>query len=164
MLQAGRQAGRCAGRQVGRQAGRRTSRQVCRQAGEHSMKDFCCLYNLKNLVKNPTCFKNSDHPTCIDLILTNKSSSFQHTSIIETGLSDFHRLTVTVMKINFQKQAPKILYYRNYNHFNNELFRIDLIQELSTQGFHNVQCNDFEDIITVMHRLSARALTYFFVF
>ena len=51
------------------------------------------------------------------------------------------------MKINFPKQAPKILYYRNYNRFNNELFRIDLIQELSTQGFHNVQCNDFEDII-----------------
>ena len=107
---------------------------------EGSMKDFCCLYNLKNLVKNPTCFKNSEHPTCIDLILTNKSSSLQHTSIIETGLSDFHRLTVTVMKINFQKQAKKILYYRNYNRFNNELFRIDLIQELSTQGFHNVQC------------------------
>ena len=54
---------------------------------EGSMKDFCCLYNLKYLVKNPTCFKNPEHPTCIDLILTNKSSSFQHTSIIETGLS-----------------------------------------------------------------------------
>ena len=85
--------------------------------------------------------------TCVDLILTNKSSSFQHTSIIETGLSDYHRLKITVMKINFQKQAPTILYYRNYNRFNNELFWIDLIQELSTQGFHNVQCNDFEDIL-----------------
>ena len=114
---------------------------------EGSMKDFRCLYNLKNWVKNATCFKNPEHPTCIDLILTNKSSSFQHTSIIETGLSDFHRLTVTAMKINFQKQAPKILYCRNYNRFNDESFRIDLIQELSTQGFHNVQCNDFEDII-----------------
>ena len=51
------------------------------------------------------------------------------------------------MKINFQKQAPKFLYYRNYNRFSNELFTIDLLQELSTQGFHNVQCNDFEDII-----------------
>ena len=114
---------------------------------EDAMNDFCCLYNLKSLVTKPTCFKNPDHPSCIDLILTNKSRSFQNTSIIETGLSDFHRLTVSVMKINFQKQAPKILYYRNYNCFNNESFRNNLLQELSIQGIHNVECKEFENII-----------------
>ena len=55
----------------------------------------------------PTCYKNIDHPGSIDLILTNKSKSFQNTLVIETVLSDFHRLTVTVMKVYFQKQAPK---------------------------------------------------------
>ena len=86
---------------------------------EDAMNNFCCLYNLKNLIHKPTCFKNPIHPSCIDLILTNKYRSFQNSTIIETGLSDFHKLTVSVMKINFQKQVPKILYYRNYNYFNN---------------------------------------------
>ena len=41
-------------------------------------------------------------------------------------------------------KVPKILYYRNYNYFNNELFRNG---ELSMRGFHNVECKEFEAII-----------------
>ena len=74
---------------------------------EEAMNEFCCLYNLKNLIHKPTCFKNPDNPSCIDPILTNRSRSFQSTSIIDTYLSDFHRLTVTVMKMNFIKTNPK---------------------------------------------------------
>ena len=37
-----------------------------------AMEVFCTTYNFKNLVKEPTCFKNADNPSCIDLILTNK--------------------------------------------------------------------------------------------
>ena len=65
------------------------------------MEVFASTYNFKNLVSTATCFKNIDHPTCIDLILTNKSRSFQNTTVIETGLSDFHKLTVTIMKAIF---------------------------------------------------------------
>ena len=36
---------------------------------EDAMKVFCSTYNLKNLVDEPTCFKNVDNPSCIDLIL-----------------------------------------------------------------------------------------------
>ena len=86
------------------------------------MQVFCDTYNFKCLVKEPTCYKNMDNPSCIDLILTNKSLSFQHTSTIETGLSDFHKLTITTMKSTFYKQAPKIIQYRNYKHFNNDIF------------------------------------------
>ena len=62
---------------------------------EGPMKSFCNTYNLKCLVKEPTCFKNIDNPSCIDLILTNKPSYFQNNCVIETGLSDFHKLTMT---------------------------------------------------------------------
>ena len=65
------------------------------------------------IINKPICYKNIDHPSSIDLILTNKSRSFQNTLVIEIGLSDFHRLTVTVMKVNFQKEASNILYYIN---------------------------------------------------
>ena len=64
------------------------------------MQVFCDTYNLKCLVKEPTCYKNMDNPSCIDLILTIKFLSFQQPFIIETGLSDFHKLTTTIIEIN----------------------------------------------------------------
>ena len=60
---------------------------------EIAMSEFFETYNLQNLVKDPTYYKNPFKPTCINLILTNFPKSFQHTQIIETGLSDFHKLT-----------------------------------------------------------------------
>ena len=45
------------------------------------------------------CFKNNENPSsCIDLILTNFPKYFQHCMAIESGLSDFHKMRVTVMK------------------------------------------------------------------
>ena len=38
---------------------------------EMTMSEFCGIYNLYNLAKDPTCYKNPSKPTCIDLILTN---------------------------------------------------------------------------------------------
>ena len=38
---------------------------------ENSMKYFCDINCLKSLLKVPTCFKNPDKPTSIDLIPTN---------------------------------------------------------------------------------------------
>ena len=65
---------------------------------EPHMKTFCENYNLQNLIKQPTCYKNPSRPTCIDLISTNVPRSFQSTGVIETGLSDFHLITLNVMK------------------------------------------------------------------
>ena len=73
---------------------------------EDPMKNFCDTYNLKSLVKTPTCYKNPRNPTCIDLILTNRHNCFQNSRTIETGLSDFHKMTVTVLKSHFQKKDP----------------------------------------------------------
>ena len=59
-----------------------------------TMNDFCSSYCLKNLIKPPTCFKNAENPSSIDLILTDKPRNFHSTCVIEIGLSDFHRMTV----------------------------------------------------------------------
>ena len=107
---------------------------------EDAMQDFCRSYNLKNLVNKPTCFKNVDHPSSIDLILTNKSRCFQNPSVLETGLSDFHRLTVTIMKTSFQMLGPKIKNYRTYKYFDNENFRKDLLVEHSK--YNNIDCTE----------------------
>ena len=66
---------------------------------EETMSDFMELYNLKNLVRLPTYYKNPENPSCIDLFLINKNLCFQDTNAFKTGVSDFHRLVVTVMKL-----------------------------------------------------------------
>ena len=93
---------------------------------ENAMKEFCDTYNLKNLVNEPTCFKNPLHPSSIDVILTNRFKSFQNTITIETGLSDHHKMTVSVLKTFVPKQAPLFIKYRDYRKFNSQNFRQDL--------------------------------------
>ena len=65
------------------------------------MNEFCNLNELKILINEPTCFKDLEKPTCIDLILTNRPTYFQLSAVLETGLSDFHLLIVTEFKIGF---------------------------------------------------------------
>ena len=62
------------------------------------MNDFCETYNLENLIKEPTCFKNPNNPSSIDVTLTNRKNSFQNSMTIETGLRDHHKLTISVLK------------------------------------------------------------------
>ena len=47
--------------------------------------------------------KNPTKPTFIDLIVTNRPKCFQDIVIIETGLSNFHKMSATVMKTNQNK-------------------------------------------------------------
>ena len=81
---------------------------------EKYLREFCQLYNLKNLINMPTCFKNPSNPSYIDIMLTNHSRSFQNSLEIDTGLSDFHRMTVTVMKAYIPKLRPKLVNYRDF--------------------------------------------------
>ena len=94
---------------------------------DSSIKDFCSSFKLTSMINKPTCFKNLEK-LCIDLILTNCPRSFQNSCVIETGLSDFHKLVVTVVKTTYKKSQPKIITYRDYKYFNNDGFREALLQ------------------------------------
>ena len=61
-------------------------------------------------------------------MLTNKPRSFKNSSVLETGLSDFYKMTLTVVRAHFVKPTPKVVYYRDYKKFSNELFRNDTVQ------------------------------------
>ena len=91
-----------------------------------TMEGFLDSYCLKSLINTPTCFKSSKNPSCIDLILTNKPRSFQNSSVVETGLSDFHLLTCTVLKTTYRKRPPKVIRYRDYKKYTFDLFQKDL--------------------------------------
>ena len=92
---------------------------------------LCSIWNLKSSGKELTCFKNPNYPSCIDLFLTNTIRSFQETQVFETGLSDFHKPVVTVLKFIFPKSPSKIITYRSYKNFSNDLFQDDLNSWLS---------------------------------
>ena len=70
--------------------------------GDKFMIEFCDLNDLSSLIDKPTRYKNFDKPKCIDLILTNKPSYFQQSNIFETGLSNFHLLTVKEFKMGLE--------------------------------------------------------------
>ena len=111
---------------------------------EKEMSNFCEMYNLENLIKEPTCFKSMENPSSIDLILTNKKNCFQNSMTIETGLSDFHKMTVTVMKRYFKKNEPITIEYRDMKNFDPLKFREDLRKQLESK--ETITATDFQDI------------------
>ena len=76
------------------------------EISDSHMDSFCTIYHPKSLIKEPTCYKNPEKPTCIDLILTNSPRQFQATLTLETGLSDFHKMAVATFKSEFPHQKP----------------------------------------------------------
>ena len=98
------------------------------------MKTFGEFYKLRNLIKESICFKTPENLTCIDLILTNMPLSFKNTYVIETELSDFHKMVVAMMKTHFPKMKPQVISYRKYKDFHNETFLDSLKHELNVQG------------------------------
>ena len=109
------------------------------------MKDFCEMYDLENLIRGPTCFKNVNNPSSIDVMLTNRKNSFQNSMTIETGISDHHKMTVTVLKTFFKKKEPIKINYRTYKYFNESEFRNDLLTTLDMTNKETIQYDEFKD-------------------
>ena len=59
-------------------------------------------------------------------MLTNKPRCFQNTTVVETGLSDFHSLVLTLMKTHIPRLKPKVIKYRSYKKFEPEKFLQDV--------------------------------------
>ena len=53
-----------------------------------------------------------------------------------TGLSDFHKMVVLVMKTTFQKLKPRIVQYKDYTQFSNDDFRKKLLENLSLENIN----------------------------
>ena len=101
------------------------------------LQSFCNNYSLKHLIRQSRCYKNFGKLTCIDLILTNIPGSFQGTCVIEIEMSDFHLMTLAVLRKNFKKIKPRIINYRLYNNFSNEYYKKCLFNELKRGTFVN---------------------------
>ena len=61
------------------------------------MSDLCDTFSISNLVNGVTCVK-SQNGTSLDVMLTNRPRSFHNTRLIETGLSDCHKMIVSAFR------------------------------------------------------------------
>ena len=75
---------------------------------------FCASHNLISIMKEPTCYENSDNPPYTDLILKNCPIHFQKPLSFGTGLSHFYKLILTLFKSEVPQQSPNIISNRNY--------------------------------------------------
>ena len=69
-------------------------------------------------------YKN--HKSSIDLVLTNRSSSFQLTQATETEIRDVHLIVSTFMKAKTIRLKPKKIVIRDYKHFDEQILQDDL--------------------------------------
>ena len=122
-----------------------------------SLTEFCEMYTLENLINDPTCYKNPNNPSLIDIILTNRKRSFQYSKTLEKGLSDHHKMIITVLKTEFIKKDPIQINYRNYKYFDENLFRVDLSSTLSNLLTKEATYDDFEKMYISILDLHAPA-------
>ena len=100
-------------------------------------------FYLENLIKEPTCFK-SIVQTIVDLIVTNQKSLFMKSSAYESGLSDFHKLTTTILRKSITKGNPRNILYRDYKIFNQKKFEDQLRSQLGS--IKTVDYSQFNEI------------------
>lgn len=63
--------------------------------------------------------------------MTNNLLSYQNTSSVFVGLTDFHKLVLAVFITTFTKSKANKLSYRDYKHFNHERFENNFKYKLS---------------------------------
>ena len=65
--------------------------------------------------------------------MANNPLSFQTSTVMETGLSDFHKMIVAVMKMHIPKIKPRVIRYRKYKAFKSDAFVNTLRKQLTKQ-------------------------------
>ena len=78
--------------------------------------------------------QNSTNFSCVGLIIASNPRSFQNSWTFETGLSDFFKMTLTVLIWSFAKQEAKVLKYCNYKLFNKTLFKDQVPNKLRSSN------------------------------
>ena len=66
---------------------------------------------------------------------------------METGVSDFHKMVITVLNFFYKKRKPKIIHYRNYKTFNANLFTKELNKELLNIDINNAELVKFTSTV-----------------
>ena len=77
--------------------------------------------------------------------MANEPKCFQNSITSKAGLSDFHKMTKTVLKTYFKKQNPKLIVYRKHKNYNNLLFREKFLSKHKDLLPSDKSLKDFQD-------------------
>ena len=119
--------------------------------GHEDLIAFMDSYNLKNLIKEKTCFFK-DHESSIDVILTNKPKRFFKSKCFELGVSDCHKMVSACLRLKIPRLKPKKLTYRSMKNYDKQTFLKELAHELVNLSFLDVN-NSYNDLISIFTRL-----------
>ena len=100
-------------------------------SGNQALDAVIQAYNLNN---KATCFQ-SNNPTCIDLILTNRKNLFDLSNTFD--LSDHHKLVSTILKSRRFKGTPQMKVYRSLKKINIENCNSVLKNKLENLSNHS---------------------------
>ena len=108
--------------------------------------DFIDTFSLTNIVNSKTCFKILNE-TLLDIMLTKNllyKKSFCKTCTVETGLTDCHKMIVTILRAYFKIILSKNIVYRDYKHFHENEFLHELDLEKNKDKFYS-SYNPYDD-------------------
>ena len=86
--------------------------------------DLFDLFSMQNVVNEPTRVTPTTQ-SLIDLIATTKVNLVGKSGALPLGLSD-HCLIYATLKLNSKRPPPKIIWTRNFKHFNDKDFKTDI--------------------------------------
>ena len=104
-----------------------------------TIADICDLYDLSNLIKQPTCHKG-EVPTILDVILVSNKKRYAGVLNTPCNISDFHHIIGTATRRHAPFQKPRQIVYRSYKRLNDDDFREDILNA----PFH--VCEVFDDV------------------
>lgn len=95
------------------------------------------MNNFEHLIKDSICHENSNESLMIDLMFTSSHCSFQNSQAVGTSLSNFHKMTASVLVTYFkQKLLTTVAHWSYANYFN------DSRRQLTFEEFAKIQvCN-----------------------
>ena len=106
------------------------------------IKDLCDLYDLKNLIKDPTCHKGAAS-TLLDNILVSNHRRYTGALNANFNLSDCHNLIGAATRRFAPIMKPRKIFHRSYKHF----CEADYLTDLSFAPFHVADIfDDIDDI------------------
>ena len=93
------------------------------------------IFDMNNIVEDPTCFTSNNKPSLVDVILVNNTSFIGKTFNFNCGLSDVHNLIGFQLNIDIPSSKPKWRNYRSFKNFDFVNFNVELGSRLSQIDF-----------------------------
>ena len=82
--------------------------------------------------------------------MTNCPKNFQELSTLETGLSDFHKMALTVFKSEAPNLTLKVVSYRKYKHFYSDKFKLEVSDKLSMQDLSTMDYKNLKTLLLIL--------------